>query len=211
MNKLIYSVLVFFLFLNTLSAQENIYVKALGGINSAADIDFQTGNGIDYLNGDSDQGLGYVLATAVGYRFNPHLALELEYSARSNPIDDVSISSPNTVTKGDLKSSAIMLNGFYHFDEWVEANPYIGLGLGVLTSLDYEVAIDEFGGGRSIDGNAFAFQFMLGAEIPVTENLRFFTEGRIFSASSPDTKNSVSTMNINYDTYALLFGVTFLF
>ena len=52
---------------------------------------------------------------------------------------------------------------------------------------------------------------MVGLEVPVNPNFRFFFEGRLFSASSPDVASSSSSFNVAYDNAALLGGLLYIF
>lgn len=212
-NKLSSSLLFLMLIFsaNSLFA-EGLYVKTFGGINTANHTDFHAGNGDTFIVGHSRFDTGYLLGLAAGYRFNTNFALEIEYSRRVNSISSLEVMQSDPLSKGDLKSNAFLLNGFYYFDNFSDVIlPYVGIGIGFLNDLDYETEIRGFGKNHSLDGQAFAFQGILGVEFALFDNVRFFTEARAMSASSPDVKNDISDYNLAYDNYGINAGVTFLF
>ncbi|MCB0337536.1 MAG: outer membrane beta-barrel protein [Bdellovibrionales bacterium] len=185
-----------------------MYLKAAYGLNVADGIDFQGGNGQDYLKGTSTVDTGSVWFLSAGYRFNSNFALELEYAQRSNNYDSASTSSFSVNNLGSLTAQSLMINGLGYYDGFGQVLPYAGIGLGSLLDLESEISIDEFGGTSDLDGSVFAAQAILGIEVVLAKHLRPFVEARFFTASSPTVTNQATSYNVNYDTVALLLGVS---
>ncbi len=216
-NPLLQSFATFaFILLSALSSQAQEvtgpYAKIALGVDYLDGYDFKSGNNNnDYIDATADFDIGNIAVLAGGYRFNESFALELEYAHRTHGIDTVSVINGDLLSSGDMKSSAIMVNAIYYITAFEYVNPYVGFGLGMQTDLEQEIEIANFGSTHSSDGQAFALQGLLGLEVPINREFRFFTEARIFSASSPDVSNSTSTYNVAYDSASLMFGLVYIF
>lgn len=186
-------------------------LKVFGGVNLARDSDFN-GSNQAFPSGEANLDTGTIVGFAGGYKFNKNFSAELEYSYRSNDLDSLKSTSGVDIAKnGDLASVAIMANGYYHLDFGDGWSPYIGLGIGFLQEIDSDVRYLDSSSQRDLEDEVFAWQAMIGAEVPIDQKWKLFGEGRFMSASSPEISNSNGSYDINYENFSLLLGVTFQF
>lgn len=188
------------------------YAKLLGGLNFALDSDFDGNNPQSFPSGEASLSTGAVVGLAGGYRFNRNFATDLEYAYRSNDIDKIKGSGGTTIADGgDLASVAIMANGYYYFDFAESWSPYIGLGLGFLQEIDSDVELTGTAAQKDLEDQVFAWQAMIGAEVPIDPKWRFFGEGRFMSAPSPDLSNNNGSYSVDYNNLSLIIGIGYQF
>ncbi len=106
---------------------------------------------------------------------------------------------------------AIMANGYYYFDFAEKWSPYIGLGMGFLQEIDSDVELTGVNSQKDLEDQVFAWQAMVGAEVPIDESWRFYGEGRFMSAPSPDLSNSNGSYSVDYNNLSLIFGIGYQF
>lgn len=121
-------------------AHAQTYWRAGGGLSkpmgvAMKDRDFQTGMGIctDVFCSAPDQvdnvSTSLIFEGGAGYRFTPNLRGELMLSHRDTySLRDADGSGALYST--DIKSTALMLNGYYDFAASGDFKPYVGMGLG---------------------------------------------------------------------------------
>jgi opacity protein-like surface antigen len=188
------------------------YARLMGGLNFALDSDFDGSNPNSFPSGEANLDTGAVVGLAAGYRFNRNFAADLDYAYRSNDIDKIEGSGGTTIADGgDLASVAIMANGYYYFDFADTWSPYIGLGLGFLQEIDSDVQLTGVNSQKDLEDQVFAWQAMVGAEVPIDQNWRFYGEGRFMSAPSPDLSNSNGSYSVDYINLSLIFGIGYQF
>jgi opacity protein-like surface antigen len=187
---------------------EGPYARLIGGLNFALDSDFNGSSPDSFPSGEASLDTGAIVGLGGGYRFSRNFAAELEYAYRSNDIDTIKHEGGATVADGgDLASVAIMANGYYYLglaDTW---SPYIGLGMGFLQEIDSDVQLTGVNSQKDLEDQVFAWQAMLGAEVPLNESWRFYGEGRFMSAPSPDLSNSNGSYSVDYNNLSLIFGI----
>ncbi len=188
------------------------YAKLLGGLNFALDSDFDGDSPDAFPSGEASLTTGAVVGLAGGYRFNRNFATDLEYAYRSNDIDEIKGAGGGTIADGgDLASVAIMANGYYYFDFAETWSPYIGVGMGFLQEIDSDVQLTNVNSQKDLEDQVFAWQAMVGAEVPIDESWRFYGEGRFMSAPSPDLSNSSGSYSVDYNNLSLIFGIGYQF
>ena len=188
------------------------YARLLGGLNFALDSDFDGSNPSTFPSGEASLDTGPVVGMAGGYRFNRNFATELEYVYRSNDIDKIKGAGGATIADGgDLASVAIMANGYYYFDFLETWSPYIGLGLGFLQEIDSDVQLTGVNSQKDLEDQVFAWQAMVGAEIPIDNRWRFYGEGRFMSATGPDLSNSNGSYEVDYTNLSVIAGIGYQF
>jgi opacity protein-like surface antigen len=188
------------------------YARLLGGLNFALDSDFDGNSADAFPSGEASLDTGAVVGLGGGYRFNRNFAAELEYAYRSNDIDKIKGSGGATIADGgDLASVAIMANGYYYFDFAESWSPYIGLGMGFLQEIDSDVELVGFNDQKDLEDSVFAWQAMVGAEVPIDDSWRFYGEGRFMSAPSPELSNSNGSYSVDYNNLSLIFGIGYQF
>lgn len=188
------------------------YARLMGGLNFALDSDFDGSSPESFPSGEARLDTGSIVGLAAGYRFNRNFAADLDYAYRSNDIDKIEGTGGATIADGgDLASVAIMANGYYYFDFAESWSPYIGLGLGFLQEIDSDVQLTGVDSQKDLEDQVFAWQAMIGAEVPIDQNWRFYGEGRFMSAPSPDLSNSNGSYSVDYNNLSLIFGIGYQF
>ncbi len=188
------------------------YVRLMGGLNFAMDSDFDGSSGDSFPSGEASLDAGALVGLAAGYRFNRNFAADLDYVYRSNDLDSIKRSGGTTIADGgDLASVAIMANGYYHFDFARSWSPYIGLGLGFLQEIDSDVRLTGVNAQKDLEDQVFAWQAMVGAEVPIDANWRIYGEGRFLAAPSADLSNSNGSYSVDYNNLSLIFGIGYQF
>jgi opacity protein-like surface antigen len=184
----------------------------MGGFNFALDSDFDGSSRDSFPSGEASLDTGAVVGLAAGYRFNRNFAADLDYAYRSNDIDKIKSPGGATIADGgDLASVAIMANGYYYFDFAETWSPYIGLGLGFLQEIDSDVQLTGVNSQTDLEDEVFAWQAMVGAELPIDHKWRLYGEGRFMSAPSPELSNSNGSYSVDYNNLSLIVGVGYQF
>jgi len=188
------------------------YARLMGGLNFALDSDFDGSSPSSFPSGEASLDTGGVVGLAAGYRFNRNFAADLDYLYRSNDIDKIKGAGGATIADGgDLASVAIMANGYYYFDFAESWSPNIGLGVGFLQEIDSDVQLSRVNSQKDLEDQVFAWQAMVGAEVPIDESWRFYGEGRFMSAPNPDLSNSNGSYSVDYNNLSLIFGIGYQF
>jgi opacity protein-like surface antigen len=188
------------------------YARLMGGLNFALDSDFDGNNPSSFPSGEASLDTGGVVGVAAGYRFNRNFAADLDYLYRSNDIEKIKGTGGATIADGgDLASVAIMANGYYYFDFAESWSPYIGLGVGFLQEVDSDVQLTGRNSQKDLEDQVFAWQAIVGAELPIDQNWRFYGEGRFMSAPSPDLSNNNGSYSVDYNNLSLILGIGYQF
>ncbi|MFM1847290.1 MAG: hypothetical protein RL417_764 [Pseudomonadota bacterium] len=191
---------------------EGPVVKLHGGLNFTLDSDFDGSSSASFPSGNASLATGAIVGMAAGYRFSRNFSADLEYAYRSNDIDKIEDPAGARVADGgDLASVAIMANGYYYFDFASNWSPYVGLGLGFLQEIDSDVELVGISDQKDLEDQVFAWQAIIGAEVPLNESWRLYGEGRFMSASDPDLSNDNGSYSVDYENLSLLVGVGYQF
>ncbi|MGD8326139.1 MAG: outer membrane beta-barrel protein [Sphingomonadales bacterium] len=199
------------------ASADGFYVSAFAGLswqkdqnNVQTEVSVQgpTAIGVDFES-------GLYLGGALGYRFDDigpgAIRVELEYAYRENNADAVVYSSGvRQLESGDNSSGSGMINLVYEFDklnDWV--HPYLGVGLGIAgveSDVEYAPPAGDRGNPTvALGGNTdaeFAYQFIGGVSVPVSEQWEVFVEGRYYETGDPDfdrIRISDDTLLARYD------------
>ena len=191
---------------------DSTYIGIHGMWTDLKDFDFQVAPGSIDSQFDSGTGFGITL----GRSFD-QLRGELEYTVRMNDIKSHALNGGSTLagSKGEAKSDAFMLNGYYDFTNSSAFVPYIGAGLGMA-----KVKFDNFGVDAIPDvlndsKSQFAYQFMAGGEYRFDDKWGLFAEYRYFATEDVDVSTSTGTGTVSnsiaYNTNNVLIGARFMF
>jgi opacity protein-like surface antigen len=115
------------------------------------------------------------------------------------------------IDSGDLASVAIMANGYYYFDIAKSWSPYLGLGIGYLQEIDGDLEFVNGNNQGDLEDEAFGWQAMLGAEVPLNDSWRFYGEGRFMSAPGTELSNSRGSYDVDYENLSLIVGIGYQF
>lgn len=142
------------------SAQAESYIQVhLGGFQQTEDtVAFASENFLGSVldqDLDSDADVGLAIGGLVGHYVLPFIALEGEVTMRTANIDDVSLNGIQASIDDDLRTIAFMGNAVIRPTFPLLPDPYVGIGVGYLTS-----NLETVDGGDA-DGQ-FAYQLKAG-------------------------------------------------
>lgn len=184
------------------SADGQFYAKIFGGASALSSETLTLGG----ASGKARFDTGYLAGGAIGYDYaNSPFRTELEYTYRTG---DTKTMPASIGTGGDFASTSFMLNAYYDFDTGSAWTPYLGIGIGAATEIDYDVA---GGAGEFSDSGVFAAQIMAGASYAINDRTSIYGELRYFDASSVDLTGTGGTLSTSYSTVDLALGVAFAF
>ena len=169
---------------------------------------------------------GYAVGGSIGRYVHPQGRSEIEFTYRDNRIgdfrrqrtvDDVLTVNAVSDADGSMDSYSLMLNVLFDLEERRvgRMNLYGGGGIGVLY-------VEGDATGNFLPGlpgnppvtfewgdSSFAFQGLVGVNLPVRARWSWFTEYRYLGADSiqvHDVTNNVSQGNYQFDSHNVLFG-----
>jgi opacity protein-like surface antigen len=184
---------------------------------------FVGGSALMNAEGSDDQGnfsLKFdpaLLGSAVaGWDFAPRNPvgegrIELEYTRRSNPLNQVKFSDGSFKGDGNVTADSLLLNFFGVFHNKSPWSPYAGAGIGVarIEASDLKVSGFPLGSGSS---NVFAYQLGGGVDFALTDYLSLDLGYRFFSSIRPKfTEANGQTFKMDYFSHNAVFGMRFGF
>jgi opacity protein-like surface antigen len=180
---------------------------------------FVGGSALMTAKGSDDQGsfsLKFdpaLLGSAVaGWDFAPRNPvgegrIELEYTRRSNPLNQVKFVDGDFKGGGDLKVDSLLVNFFGVFHNKTPWSPYAGVGIGAarMEASDLKVAGGAFASGSS---NVFAYQLGAGVDLALTNYLSLDLGYRFFNSIRPKfTEVNGHTFKMDYVSHNAVFGL----
>lgn len=157
---------------------------------------FIGGNSLLNAKGSDDQGdfrlsfkPGFQGSAVLGWDFEPGNPLgegraELEYTRRSNPLDQVKFVEGSFTGGGTVVSDSLMLNFFGVFHDGGRWAPYIGGGVGATRIEASSLKVD----GQTMSSDSaivFAYQLGAGFDVALTDYLNLDLGYRFFGSTSP--------------------------
>lgn len=189
------------------SEPSRIYLKPYAGISYMNDVK-RTDNAI---NTEIELEKGMAFGAAVGYQFNPNVALELAWEYRSN---DSETRVGNTFfPEGNYASNIFYVNSIYSFDAVGKWQPYLGLGLGWIQEIDLDLEQNGIEQSLSNSGN-LTYQGFVGVEYNWSAAWSFHTELRHAGAKSGTLENELSKErfgSLNYKPFTWQVGAKYRF
>ena len=220
LTLLFVTVCAVFLLASTVRAEFS--VSGYAGIASpmTADVTDTSGDPAnDWEELDFDSGTSFGAKGTYWFTDNnsPHIGLQLDLNNHVVELDTLTLYSG---ISHDFSSSVEMVvssaaaNLMFRIPDG-SIRPYVGVGVGI-----YSAEIDDgiLGGSSAFNGdddNAFGYQGIIGAEIPIRDNMGIFVEGR-FSAVDFEFGGATAAMDgveldIDYRVLQFHGGFTFYF
>jgi opacity protein-like surface antigen len=187
---------------------EGPYISGNLGVSMPSDSDGtdSTAPGVT-MTYESDKGLAF--GVAGGYNFGT-TRIEGEIAYQKNDLDKVSVSGiPGSVDlTGDTSNLALLLNGYYDFQNDSAFTPFISAGLGFAKIDVSDITLVGFGPlTNSDDDTVFAYQIGVGAGYAINEKTTFDVKYRYFGTSDPD----FDTTSVEYSSHNFYAGVRVAF
>lgn len=133
--------------------------------------------------------------------------IELEYSHRRNPLDQVEFAEGNFKGGGNLTADSLLVNFFGAYHDKSRWAPYLGGGIGVarIKTDDLQVTGQLL---SSDSATVFAYQLGAGCEYALTERLNLDFGYRYFGSSSPEfSAANGRKFEMDYASHSVVFGV----
>ena len=133
--------------------------------------------------------------------------VELEYSHRNNPLNEVKFVEGNFQGDGDLTSDSLLVNVFAVYHDISRWAPYFGVGIGAarIKADDLRVSGQLL---SSDSATVFAYQLGVGCEYGLTDSLSLDFGYRYFGSSRPKlSEENGKSFKMDYATHSLVLGV----
>ena len=192
---------------------EGFYISIAAGTDMPSDHDFDTGAGaVGVVDTELDEGsaLKFILGKQLeSFRVEAEIALRMsEVEAHKLGSDTL----PGSV--GDAESKGYMLSALYDIgDTSKRVVPYVGAGVGVGAVQFENYTIDGVPSVLNDEDAGFAYQFMLGLTIGLTDNIKLGLEYQYFSVLDLEVQTELGANNtdIDYDTQNLFAALRYHF
>jgi opacity protein-like surface antigen len=190
--------------LPALAEDGSLYVRAFGGASSLSSTDL-----IGSITGTADFDTGTIAGGAIGYDCaGSPFRSEIEWTYRS--ADAQAFGGGAT---GDFASTTLSVVGYYDLagvDPSGQFTPYVGLGIGIPTEVDFDISGGTAPGEYTDNGGA-AWQAILGAAWAVNDRWALTGEVRYFDAGSRDLSSDGNTLTADYQTVDVALGLRLSF
>jgi len=186
-----------------LQAQDKggLYLKAFSGLSMLKDTNVDGS-----IDGKASFGSGPVAGAAIGYDYaDSPLRSELEFAWRSGDA-----SSFTSGPSGDFASTIFMLNGYYDFQTGTSFTPYVGVGAGYVTEIDFDIS-GGLGSGEYNDRGGFAWQAMGGVSYAINNRIGLSVELRYLNAGRRTMAGSSGSIRADYEATDAILGLRYRF
>jgi opacity protein-like surface antigen len=151
-------------------------------------------------------------SAVIGWDFEPGNPLgegrvELEYSRRSNAIDQVKFSEGSFKGSGKVAADSVLVNFIGAFHDGSRWAPYAGLGIGAarIEAIDLKVIGQPLGSGSAV---VVAYQVVAGFDLALTDYLNLDLGYRLFSTARPKfTEVNGQKFEMDYLNHAAVLGL----
>ena len=163
---------------------EGYYITPKVGVSKSMDTgttSFTAASATLQLQSNEDLGTGKAFGLSAGKYLTDNFRLEMEAIKRTGyNYDAYNMTESIRVSKADIETHALFINGFYDFQPFTISNtpitPYLGGGIGVSRNKMGSVSRTDGTGtlSRRIDGtsiNEFAYKLSAGTLFSLTENI----------------------------------------
>ena len=180
---------------------------------------FVGGTALMPAKGSNDQGdfslktkPGLVGSAVLGWDFAPgnpvgEGRVELEYSRRSNPLDQVKFVEGSFNGGGNITADSLLVNFIGVFHDGSRWSPYVGLGIGAARVEAVSLKVGEWPMSNS-SAVVFAYQVGGGIDFALSEHLNLDLGYRLFSSSKPKfTDATGQKFEMDYLSHTAVLGL----
>lgn len=199
------------------------YLGVSAGNNSVPNMQWPRATYVTgFSSGSTDISVDMASATSqavtLGYRVNPNMALETEFSRRQNDSRQL-VTHTGFVLAGHMattKVDSLMLSLKYKFFDDKPVQPFIGVGIG---GANLGIEIQDSNGRSSNSAWKVAYQLLAGVEVPITRQWSLTGSIQYFKIPNSDinvdrqqTSTSTNIWTINtYEAQTIAVGAQFRF
>lgn len=189
----------------TSAAPQGLYLSLGTGITMTEKSDYTMGA----LSGKIGLDNAANFSAAVGTHLGESVRTELEVSYRDADLHDISaIGVGSGSLSGSLKTTTVLLNGYYDFMADQQFNPYLSAGLGLAHHDGTANAVAGLGfPAESATSTDFAYQAGAGASFKLTDKIALWGGYRFLGSANPD----FAGLKAEYHANELRAGVRFNF
>jgi opacity protein-like surface antigen len=149
-----------------------------------------------------------LMAGALGIRLTPEIDVEVELSYRKPDVTSITPSEGSkTAMGGEIRTAALMFNGFYNFDPLWMVQPFVTAGVGVAS---HSGEFDDVSG-ITVDSSdtdmGLAYQIGGGVKYRMRKDLKLTTGYRYFGTTEMDFGSS----RIGYGSHEFRLGLEYEF
>jgi len=133
--------------------------------------------------------------------------IEVEYSHRSNPLDEVKFAEGRFRAGGDVTADSLLLNIFGVYHDKSRWSPYLGAGIGAvrIKASDLQVTGQPLSDDSSV---VFAYQVGAGCEYALTDKLSLDFGYRYFNGNHPEfTEANGQKFDMDYASHSVVLGL----
>ena len=196
--------LLAFVFASQAHGADGPYINLKGGIALLSDADGKdSANPGDRIKVHYDSGTA--LAAGVGYSLGSARA-ELELSYQKNDFDKLTLNGAQRPLNGDIKTTALLLNGYYDFRNHTPFTPFLSAGLGFARvdlsdrRLPATAVLPAFTA-RGGHDTVFAYQLGGGVGYAVTQNITVDLTYRYFATRDAQFTPTEKIENASHNIY----------
>lgn len=183
------------------------YASGSIGITKTKDADIN----VSGVSGDVSFDNAANFSAALGKEITDKARAELELSYRKTDLDNLSALGVSGDVDGDLKTTALMVNGYYDVMSSGKISPYLTAGLGLAkhsvsttnTTLPGPVVVT----GLSDDDTVIAYKLGAGVDFKAGANTSVFTQYNYFDTADMD----FSTTEADYGAHEIKIGARYSF
>lgn len=160
---------------------------------------------------DYDKGIG--VYTALGYAWGNNWRTELEFSYRTNDIDQIDpgpafTGFPSGSISGDTRSYSVLANAIYDFDFGSIVTPYLGAGVG-FSNVNHDITGSLASGGAPTPalsiayGDSYttlAYQGIAGVAVDLAEGLALDLSYRFLGTNKRSSDGTLNGQLAEFDT-----------
>lgn len=133
--------------------------------------------------------------------------VELEYTRRSNPLDQVKFVEGSFKGGGRVASDALLLNCIGVSRDSSRLSPYFGVGVGAARIKVADLTVSGVPLGTGSD-TVFAYQILTGFDVALSDHLSFDLGYRFFGSASPRfTESNGLKSRMEYLNHTVLLGL----
>lgn len=181
------------------------YLSIGAGVTHTSDSDWDDGTD----TGSIDLSNAVNFAAAIGANVSDNARAELEVSYRNADLDSITLDGVGSADlNGELKTTVVLLNGYYDFMQGQKFRPFISAGIGLAR---HSGTVDAVGGlgtpGVDATDTVFAFQAGIGASYAVSDQTDIWGGIRYLGSSDPDFDG----LEAEYDAGEARIGLRFNF
>lgn len=133
--------------------------------------------------------------------------IELEYTRRSNPLDQVKSVEGNFTGGGSVTAESLLINFFGVFHDKSPWAPYFGIGIGAARMEASDLKVTEKPLATGTD-TVFAYQVGTGIELSLAKYLSLDLGYRFFSSIRPAfNETDVKKLKMDYLNHSVVFGM----